>query len=968
MAVFCCRYLTSGPFKLGAQERSIRDSALSGYYGFQDYAAAFWHHHVDSVLNLAADLPVQLSEDMARSVFCLLGDYEVEQRTGSTTSGSQTVPTAQKIRKILQEWRDNGQKGSFEERTSAVRRVIELIDVTELDDGRKAVFLGLNGVPRFKCPKPRCQRNGRVLVCQYLIQNGAQVYPSSSSTSGRGITALGEAIKRRDFDLFRILVETAGEQKRLAFLGRSSAPRLQHYIQAAVMCGAVEILRHLLLWYKQNSGAAGDTDLLAVSGWVDAKYKEGDTLLHIAAVKGDAVILELLLATSRVDPDLKNASGETPLHSAAQGGNQAAVNVLLATGKVDPNSKNESGDTPIHSAVRGGHQAVVNVLLATGRVEGEPLLHSAARGGHQAMVNALLATGRVDPNSKDKSGDTPLHIAACRGHEAIVNVLLATGKVDPNSKTNFGSTLLHIAAGKGHEATVNILLATGKVDPDSKNMSGNTPLHIAADEGHEAIVNMLLATSKVDPNLKNKFAHGGYAAIVNAILVTGKVDPDWKNELGDTLLHIAACRGHEVIVNVLLATGKVDPDSKNKSGDTPLHNAAHGGHAAIVNALLVTGKVDPDSKNELGDTPLHNAAHGGHEIAVYVLLATGSADPNSKNKSGDTPIHSAANGGHEEIVNMLLATSKVDADVVFAILRDSVVYDVRFSADGKYVATGCNRSAQIYNVASGEKLCVLGDDLVAPSEDNYIQSVCFSPDGKYLVTGGDDYLIRVPEYPSIGLRGHFANQSVSENRTVRLWDLETGQLFRVLSVEDGVISVAMSPESKYVAAGSLDMRLRVWDIQTGDLVESLQGAEGHRDGVYSVAFAPNGRDLVSGSLDKTINTWEFMTPRGGIPNARTSVKGSTKTLRATEYDFVLSIAATPDGAWVMSSSRDRSVQFWDSRTGTPQLRLQGHSDSVISVASNPMGGSLATGSGDMRARIWRYHVIQPGVEEKTGGD
>jgi hypothetical protein len=88
----------------------------------------------------------------------------------------------------------------------------------------------------------------------------------------------------------------------------------------------------------------------------------------------------------------------------------------------------------------------------------------------------------------------------------------------------------------------------------------------------------------------------------------------------------------------------------------------------------------------------------------------------------------------------------------------------------------------------------------------------------------------------------------------------------ILSIEDGVTTVAISPDTKYVAAGSLDKSVRVWDAATGYLVERLEGPDGHKDSVYSVAFAPNGKDLVSGSLDKTIKMWELVAPRGGHPN------------------------------------------------------------------------------------------------------
>lgn len=97
---------------------------------------------------------------------------------------------------------------------------------------------------------------------------------------------------------------------------------------------------------------------------------------------------------------------------------------------------------------------------------------------------------------------------------------------------------------------------------------------------------------------------------------------------------------------------------------------------------------------------------------------------------------------------------------------------------------------------------------------------------------------------------------------MRLWDVLEGKLFYTLTIEDGVTTVAMSPDGHYVAAGSLDKTVRVWDTTRGQLVERLESPDGHKDSVYSVAFAPNGRDLVSGSLDKTIKLWELAAPRG----------------------------------------------------------------------------------------------------------
>ncbi|ODV90297.1 hypothetical protein CANCADRAFT_25391 [Tortispora caseinolytica NRRL Y-17796] len=312
----------------------------------------------------------------------------------------------------------------------------------------------------------------------------------------------------------------------------------------------------------------------------------------------------------------------------------------------------------------------------------------------------------------------------------------------------------------------------------------------------------------------------------------------------------------------------------------------------------------------------------------------------------------------------------LDVNLVHTLEHSSVVCCVRFSADGKFVATGCNFSAQIFDVQTGQRICVLLADKGNREGDLYIRSVCFSPDGRYLATGAEDCQIRVWDIKAKTIqhvfKGHeqdiysldFARDgrriaSGSGDRTVRLWDLDSQNCLLTLTIEDGVTTVAISPDGRFIAAGSLDNSVRIWDANTGLLVERLEAPGGHLNSVYSVAFAPNGKDLVSASLDKTIKYWELQSARG-----LSTHQGGVCTRTFTGHnDFVLSVALTPDGHWVFSGSKDRCVQFWDPVTGQNQLILQGHKNSVISVAPSPAGHLFATGSGDCRARIWQYTYV-----------
>ncbi|AGO13643.1 AaceriAGL234Wp [[Ashbya] aceris (nom. inval.)] len=347
----------------------------------------------------------------------------------------------------------------------------------------------------------------------------------------------------------------------------------------------------------------------------------------------------------------------------------------------------------------------------------------------------------------------------------------------------------------------------------------------------------------------------------------------------------------------------------------------------------------------------------------------------------------------------------LDVDLHHSLDHSSVVCCVRFSNDGEYLATGCNKTTQVYKVATGELLARLSDDSVAgvnneastgpanngavdnggensatiqpaSSSDLYIRSVCFSPDGKYLATGAEDKLIRIWDLTTkkilMTLQGHEQDiysldyfpagdklVSGSGDRTVRIWDLRTGQCSLTLSIEDGVTTVAVSPgDGKYIAAGSLDRTVRVWDSETGFLVERLDSenelSTGHKDSVYSVVFTRDGQGVISGSLDRSVKLWDLRGLNGQKSHATCEVTYTG------HKDFVLSVATTQDDEYILSGSKDRGVLFWDTASGNPLLMLQGHRNSVISVAvvnGFPLGpdvGVFATGSGDCKARIWKY--------------
>jgi glucose repression regulatory protein TUP1 len=327
---------------------------------------------------------------------------------------------------------------------------------------------------------------------------------------------------------------------------------------------------------------------------------------------------------------------------------------------------------------------------------------------------------------------------------------------------------------------------------------------------------------------------------------------------------------------------------------------------------------------------------------------------------------------------------------------DLYIRSVCYSPDGKFLATGAEdkqirvSSSSVAIVGMNSPITQIWDIQkkkirnIFTGHQQEIYSLDFSRDGRLIVSGSGD-------------------------RTARIWDMQTSDQ-KVLTINEpetvdaGVTSVAISKDGRLVAAGSLDTIVRIWDVQSGQLIERLNG---HRDSVYSVAFTPDGMGLVSGSLDKTLKHWDLSplirrserernTPlqQGGTtPSSQGKKEGGEKGSVCTQnfighkvrrhallvisnftnalQDYVLSVAVSHDGKWIVSGSKDRCVQFWDARSAQWQLMLQGHKNSgigildanpsqpltisaVISIDLSPMNNLLATGSGDTQARICKH--------------
>ncbi|WP_437607344.1 CHAT domain-containing protein [Sorangium sp. So ce834] len=219
--------------------------------------------------------------------------------------------------------------------------------------------------------------------------------------------------------------------------------------------------------------------------------------------------------------------------------------------------------------------------------------------------------------------------------------------------------------------------------------------------------------------------------------------------------------------------------------------------------------------------------------------------------------------------------------------------------------------------------------------------------------------------------------SASRDRTLKVWDLGSGQALRTLEGHAAwVVRVAVTPDGRRVVSASEDGILKVWDLSTGQILHTLAGSPHFRTGV-GLAVTPDGRLAISGGSDRRLQMWDLSTGQvartievshpwihglSATPDGRFAIVAAGflyvyelatgHLVRTLEAHGATCVAVTPDGRFAISGASDGVVRGWDLSTGQVTHLLEGHTGPVIAVAVTPDGRFALSASKDGTVRRW----------------
>ena len=341
---------------------------------------------------------------------------------------------------------------------------------------------------------------------------------------------------------------------------------------------------------------------------------------------------------------------------------------------------------------------------------------------------------------------------------------------------------------------------------------------------------------------------------------------------------------------------------------------------------------------------------GGHAGAVRSVVWT----PNGKQ---------VVTGGVDGLIVVWdAATGKPVGDPLRA--HTDRVLSLAFHPNGKTLASGsADRSVILWDFANRRPIDTLRD------HTHWIISVAFDPTGKLLASGSIDETVALRQIveeqrlgePLTGARGPLESAALVAETALAVTRGGTGAALWDISANTQIVSfnnadrVALSQDGALAAVAS-KQGLALYSLRENKFLEVK--FEGDYSPPLALAFNQDNTVLAASTCGETDANGFCV---NNILELWDTATGQLTLAQDTWHaDSVVSLAFSPDGKFLATGSRDKTIILHDAVTRVPiGLPLNGHTGSVTSLAFSPDGRTLASGGADKTLILWGVETRLP---------